>query len=246
MSIRATLVAVIPAPIEAMIKFAIYGDPDSPRAVSRKIGRRLPRERIKTAFDVGANVGQSIRALSAAFPGVQIFSFEPDPDTFLQLEAGSFDAKLFNYGFGAEDGLLRFDNSGQNQMRHIAQDQGSVDLPTVRIRRLDNAFSEFGVDEIDYLKIDTEGHDLEVLRGAAGLLRDSKIKIVETECGVNRDNKHHVPFAEIQNYLEDFGYRLFHIYEQCPEWPTDRPNLRRVNAVFISPVVIERNARRNA
>jgi FkbM family methyltransferase len=244
MSIRATLVAVTPAPVKAIIKFAIYGDPDSRRGVSRQIGRRLPNEKIKNAFDVGANVGQSIRALSVAFPRVQVFSFEPDPDTFLQLEAGSLDAKLFNYGFGAEDGLLRFDNSGQNQTHHIAQDQGRVDLPTVRIRRLDKAFSEFGLDEIDYLKIDTEGHDLEVLRGAAGLLRDSKVKIVETECGVNRDNKLHVPFIEIQNYLEEFGYRLFHIFEQCPEWPTDRPNLRRVNAVFISPVVIERNARR--
>jgi hypothetical protein len=43
-------------------------------------------------------------------------------------------------------------------------------------------------------------------------------------------------------FLETMDYRLFAIYEQMYEWPSGEPQLRRVNAVFISRTVIEGHA----
>src|SRR5690606_15807787 len=89
--------------------------------------------------------------------------------------------------------------------------------------------------QIDLLKIDTEGHDLLVLEGARTMLSNQSIAIIHIEAGISSDNHRHVPFSAIQSFMNEFGYRSFAIYEQVHEWPTGRPDLRRINAAFISP-----------
>lgn len=207
------------------------------------IDARLPRETLSVFFDVGAHFGESIDSIKANFPQALIYSFEPNPASYVTLQHNAEGkAKALNIGLGAANGVLRFDNrSSHTTMQRVAADQSNTLLPAVEIKTLTSACAELGVSRIDYLKIDTEGHDLEVLRGAAGLLSNASIGIIETECGANCDNAHHISLFEIQSFLEGYGYRLFGIYEQVPEWPTGAPNLRRVNAVYISPAVIKRN-----
>ncbi len=69
------------------------------------------------------------------------------------------------------------------------------------------------------MKIDTEGYDLEVLRGAESLLTHQRVDLVQVEAGMNRDNHRHVTFILLTEYLERFNYRLFGIYNQSGEWP---------------------------
>jgi hypothetical protein len=124
-------------------------------------------------------------------------------------------------------------------MRRVAD--GSDDRPLVEIKTLDDVIKTIKLDGIDYLKIDTEGHDLDVLRGAAFSLAAGKVNTIGVECGTNRDNHHHVSFCSMQSHLEALGYRAFYIVERMQEWPSRGPQLRRVNAIFISPDVIARN-----
>jgi len=215
--------------------------PDTFQTIAKDISARLPREKLVTFFDVGANSGQTIEKFSASYASARIFSFEPNPQTFKTLSANAKGANTFNIGLSSIQGSLRFDTSGSDDMHRIAADQSDQSLPIVEVKTLDHVSAELGVSGIDYLKIDTEGHDLEVLKGAKQLLHQSRISIIETECGVSRENTHHVPFCQIHSYLEGFGYRLFGIYEQVPEWTKSQPQLRRVNSVFISMSVIERN-----
>ena len=114
----------------------------------------------------------------------------------------------------------------------------------VQIRRLDEFCAVNGVDHIDYLKIDTEGADLDVLKGAEPMLADQRIDLIEVETGMNRGNKYHVPFETIKAFMEDRSYFVFGIYEQCAEWPTDEVHLRRTNSVFISRRMIESHRQR--
>lgn len=216
-------------------------DHPSGKEVAVQIRSRLPNEQIRTVFDVGANVGQSIVSFRKYFPSCHIFSFEPVPETFSKLSAGFAndpDVSLYNFGLGSKQGEVYFQVSEHHDMARISDDPRGQ---AATIHTLDASFNDFGTKHIDYLKIDTEGHDLEVLRGGAALLKNETIKIIDIECGINKDNQHHVPFHQIHSYLEGLGYRLFHIYEMAPEWPTRSPNLRRVNALFISPSVISRN-----
>jgi hypothetical protein len=91
------------------------------------------------------------------------------------------------------------------------------------------------------MKIDTEGADLDVLKGAERMLNEQRIDIVKVEAGMNPTNHLHVPFEVLKNYLESKHYFLFGIYEQKHEWPTKHPHLRRTNPIFISQQVIENN-----
>src|SRR4029450_11884737 len=63
------------------------------------IRHRLKGETISTLFDVGANVGQSVEKFAIDYPDASIFTFEPDPATFSELQSSVAkirNAKPFN------------------------------------------------------------------------------------------------------------------------------------------------------
>jgi FkbM family methyltransferase len=111
----------------------------------------------------------------------------------------------------------------------------------VNVITLDAFCADQKIDTVGLLKIDTEGSDLDVLRGGANILRDQRIDLVQLEAGMNFRNQLHVPFEQLKSFMESMGYFLFGIYEQVPEWPTRAPHLRRSNPLFISERVIRAN-----
>lgn len=133
-----------------------------------------------------------------------------------------------------------------NDLKHRSNDSekeavSSIQKQAVDICTLDSFADEMNLNNVQYLKIDTEGHDLKVIVGAGGMIRDQKIDFIEVEVGMNPDNVLHVPFEKMKHYLEMQQYRIFGIYEQAAEWPSDFPNLRRINAVFVSNSMLNRN-----
>ena len=99
---------------------------------------------------------------------------------------------------------------------------------------------EHRVERIAFLKIDAEGHDLEVLRGFRKMLEGMRIDLVEAEVGMNPENTRHVPFEVVKAYLERLGYRLFLIYDQARDVPfSGRVILRRSNVVFASARLVD-------
>lgn len=207
------------------------------------IRRRLKNERFEVIFDVGANVGQSAKNLTLHYSGSRIYSFEPAPNTFktLQRAVKSFgNTVAVNLGMGDKPQTVRFDDRGPSDMARIG-DQSDETLPRVEITTVDDYCSQNGIHRIDYLKIDTEGNDLNVLKGAIRMLSDSRISVIVVECSMNPDNKRHVPFNDFYQYLCPMGYRVFGLYEQVSEFIENKPHLRRSNVVYISREVIRRN-----
>ena len=96
---------------------------------------------------------------------------------------------------------------------------------------IDDFTCEEEISHIDLLKIDTEGFDLEVLRGAQQMLDAGKISFVQVEVGFHPDNTCHVSFDKIRDFLFLREYCLFGLYEQQLEW-TGEAKLRFANAVF--------------
>jgi len=103
----------------------------------------------------------------------------------------------------------------------------------VRVTTLENFLRENSISTVDYLKIDTEGHERQVLEGAAGPLRKEQVGIIDIEVGMNVDNRFHVPLVHVMDQLAVSGYHLFGLYDQMHEWPTSRPVLRSCNALFV-------------
>ena len=202
----------------------------------------LPRLAVRTVFDVGANVGQSAREYLAAWPDAVIHSFEPLPSTFERLRdelRGEPRVTPVAVGLSDREGTAHMDPGASSDAARVTDGPGEKAAMTT----LDAYCRGAGVERIDFLKIDTEGHDLKVLEGGGEMLARDAVALFQVEAGLNPGNDLHVPLERLKAHAEARGYRLFGLYEQVWEWPTGEPHLRRSNAVFASPATIAGNLR---
>jgi FkbM family methyltransferase len=171
--------------------------------------------------DVGANVGQSITRFRRLLPTCRIHSFEPGPSTFAQLRAntaGLRDVELVQASVGARSGRATlFENEASDMSSLLQPDAtawGAVRRATeVEVVALDDYCGDRGITHVDVLKSDTQGTDLEVLRGAAGLLGRRAITVVSVEVIFSRMYVEQSRADQILALLFDHGYQLVGIYD---------------------------------
>ena len=142
-------------------------------------------------FDVGANHGAYARRLRALVPAAQIYAFEPHPRTFATLKAMTEldGAILINRALSDQSGdMMLYDLGGHDGSTQASLSRKAVELfsPTVVEHRvacttIDIFMKEQGVERIDLLKIDTEGFDLAVLKGAQDALSAGRIGTIQFE-----------------------------------------------------------------
>jgi FkbM family methyltransferase len=182
-------------------------------------------------FDVGANVGQSAAKFRRHFPGAQIHCFEPSASSAQRIRArGIGNVAVHNFALGSIAGMAMLSQDNDSAVSRLSEDGGEA----VTVETADAFCAAHGINRIDFMKIDTEGHDLHVLQGAAAMLRACRIAAIQVEAGLNPENTLHVPFETLKAFLEAYDYRLFGIYDQVREWPTKQPHLRRANPLFVS------------
>ncbi|MBN2566121.1 MAG: FkbM family methyltransferase [Candidatus Eisenbacteria bacterium] len=212
------------------------------------IGTRLPDCQMDVILDVGANVGQSAKLFMRRFPASQILCFEPAGNTYRRLQQvvrGNENVRCFRLALGDTSGTTHLVHEGFCENYHVLGEARQVDqleLEEVDMVTLDDFCRDRAIGHVNYLKIDTEGWDLHVLRGAERMLREQRVDLVQVEAGMNPANDTHVPLEDLKRHLERRSYYLFGLYEQVPEWPTVEPHLRRTNPVFVSQKVIRENA----
>ena len=143
-------------------------------------------------LDVGANVGHFSQLLLLRFPNSIIHCFEPHPNNFkhLQDNLSSPELVFHNVGLGdASTSKFLFDRKSENGSEHASiykdvisdiHKQETIQYE-ITIKTLDQLSIDYKWDYIDYLKIDTEGHELSVLRGASKILNQNKIGIIHFE-----------------------------------------------------------------
>jgi FkbM family methyltransferase len=175
-------------------------------------------------FDVGANTGQSSLKFLKTYPDSKIYAFEPIPATFTELKANvsSFpNVNIYQLGLGDKvekkeiylyrDSVLS--SCVSNSPWRSADD--SIGSITLEIDTLDRFCLEQQIDYIDLLKVDTEGFDLNVLKGAQGFLERQAIDFIYFEFyRVDRDNDDTTGgrLVDIHNYLMNFCYRPVAFY----------------------------------
>ena len=206
------------------------------------IKSRMQDYDFRVCVDVGANKGQTAKYMREHFPEASIYCFEPIKDTFdlLQKKTQGLRLSYHNLALGAEkeEVEVKVDVENRNSTRNTLIEENTVHDPsevkaeTVKVTTLSSFCKEHNISKIDYLKIDTEGYDLEVLKGATDLLETASIAVVQAEVSMNPNNTFHVDFVEVKEFLENYKYVLFGIYEQKQQRGT--PMLRRSNVVFIA------------
>ena len=167
-----------------------------------------------TIFDVGANRGEYTSAILELYPRSRIFAFEPSRETFRLLEAefaAMSQVVKLNYGLGckARSQLLYKESQYARIASLTPLDVTDHDYTEkVVIRTLDEVVSEHGISEIDLLKIDVEGHELDVITGAQNTLTLRKIKCLQFELGGSSIDTN-TTLKDIYEMLSQYDYRLY-------------------------------------
>lgn len=202
---------------------------------------------ISVFVDVGANTGDTAVKAREDFPQAKIYSFEPHPETFAQLNARIRDLKnieTVNLALSDRKGnteLYVYDRSLINSLVPDATFAvlHNEEARTIEVPRdtLGNFCSENGIDEISVLKIDTEGYDLVVLKGAVDLLSRQCIHFIFVEFNhlQRRPGVTGGSLFEIDSFLAPFGYRFIASYNDYIE--TNAELFSVSNALFAHPPI---------
>jgi len=171
-------------------------------------------------IDVGANIGlMSIFASKIVGSKGLVYSFEPEPETFLilkkNIEINSVrNIKIYNVGLGEKKGKSRIYTNpyaGRGSASLIKPvNQNNSKSYEIQIETLDNFVLEHNVTNVRMLKIDVEGWELQVLKGAKNFLRSTNAPIICIEYSklVNQPLNTHLP--DIYNYILKINdYRIY-------------------------------------
>jgi FkbM family methyltransferase len=142
----------------------------------------------RTVVDVGANIGIFGHYMTKHCNAVtnRMICFEPYPKTYEVLCKNVPNGLNYQYAVGDVDceegislGVYDDENLGQNRITTVYWEDGLNDpigdtIDGVRQITLDSFLSEDIKDDIDLIKIDVEGYEIEVLKGAMGILETQK------------------------------------------------------------------------
>ncbi len=105
----------------------------------------------------------------------------------------------------------------------------------IELESIDHFAQKQNLAKIDFLKVDTEGYDLEVLAGASHLLQRQKIRYVFCECEPVVRTRRYASYSALAEFLGSFGYLPFGVYDQQPDqldW-LGKNSLLYWNALFL-------------
>ncbi len=182
----------------------------------------LPHCRV--VFDVGANVGDWVAMALEIQPKARYHCFEPSGPTFRRLSERPLPPNVHRNHFGLgsrseERKLFVYGEAvGSNSLyRRVGAPSEQRDEEPVIVRTLDEYCAEKTITEIDFVKIDTEGHELFVLQGASRMLRSRSLGVVQFEYGGAYIDAH-VLLKDVWELVAGSGgdYSFYKIYPDGP------------------------------
>jgi FkbM family methyltransferase len=155
-------------------------------------------------IDIGAYRGEILREMLAVCPGGNVFAIEPIPENYEYLCRHYHQATLFNLALSDTTGTATFykvtgrpARSGLKKQK-LPDPNEIVDEISVEVATLDTIIPTD--QKIDFIKIDVEGAELQVMRGGAGLIKRDK-PIVVFEFGADFANSFDTSAEDVYDFL---------------------------------------------
>jgi len=204
------------------------------------------RKEFKTIFDVGANIGEWTKLASGIMLEARIYSFEPSRNTFETLLKENFSDKvsLYNIGLGERNEIKDFfiyaDNSTLNSVfsRNIKNESSKqgARAEKAKFETLDSFCIKNNINNISFLKIDTEGNELSVLKGAEQYIKEGRIGAIQFEYGGTYIEAE-ILLKDVFKFFKDKPYNIFKIMRNglkyCDTYTEDLENFQYANYVAI-------------
>ena len=196
----------------------------------------LIKKEINLSLDIGANVGNYTKMLLSD-TNSKVVSFEPLPKAYEELKIikSNFQDRLeiHNVAIGIKDEILNLSYGTEKSekaslmknLEKISFIEGqNKNEASVQVRQLDYFQNYFKDKVIDFIKIDTEGFEYEVLKGAKNILETHKPKFIQVEFNWYQLIKKQTLYnlSELINFSDVFkilphGNKLLHIDPFRPE-----------------------------
>jgi FkbM family methyltransferase len=166
-------------------------------------------------LDVGANVGRYSNTIKLLYPQAKIYAFEPHPKIYATLyaEAQKYGYTALNLGCDQAEGSLKlydYEDMGDGEHASIYRDviekihHGTSIAYNIEVTTVDQFVTTQGLSTVNLLKIDTEGNELSILRGAQKIITTGRVDVIHFEFGAMN--------IVSRAYLSDF-YTLLPMYD---------------------------------
>lgn len=174
---------------------------------------------IDVVIDIGANDGDFGREIRDEGYRGRIVSFEPNPDAYFRLSKAIANDTLweaYQLGVGDVEGELTLSIANADVFSSFksvnafgASSSQSAEAASVRVRvvRLDDFLAEHpDLISRTYLKIDTQGFEMEVLRGTGTMLR--RMSAVQAELGLVKTYEDEEDWLEVVSWMRRQGFEI--------------------------------------
>ena len=171
-----------------------------------------------TFVDVGANIGL-FTALAIRQGASKILAIEPHSESFGFLKTTIdknnplmlVSAEKVALGSQEGEGRLYLNpfNKGDNRMNYSKE---LIEGERVEIKTLDSVCAQYGINSIDFLKIDVQGSELGILQGAVGVLGNSRRCIIMTEVWPSGMEKAGYSSEIFTDFLKSLGFKVEKVF----------------------------------
>jgi FkbM family methyltransferase len=194
----------------------------------------------KTIVDVGAFEGKWTQMVKSIWPKTQIAMIEPNREksNLLASVASELDAQLYCDLIGAEDGLeVIFNVMGAGSSIYEERSNLPRSKESHKLKKLDTLLNNWN--SIDLLKIDAQGYELEILKGAERLIANTSSILLEV--AIIEINENAPLLHDITVYMNQKGFVAYEILE-IHRRPLDKA-LNQIDILYIpkdSPLIADK------
>ena len=171
-------------------------------------------------LEAGGHYGEDTVILARRWPLARIYTFEPCPTYYKRLSLAIKDypqIHSFPYGLYSRTGVYAFYVSQKwDGASSLLKDNNFPDVIyedrqiTVHCKNLDEWAEELHVDHIDYIWLDMEGAELEMLKASPNILKT--VRAISCELNHCEFRKGMCHFKEMKTFLEEQGFTLYKIW----------------------------------
>ena len=163
-------------------------------------------------IDVGANVGGVSLTFSKLFPKAQVYAVEADPTTYQRMAKRCAHTPAIcpvNMAIHSQSGTIDFHSNKSSVLSSVIDlpdGRANAKLIKINAKTLDELVQDLQIRNVAVLKVDTEGNDLEVLKGADKLLRGRSLRYVICEFGIHPADARHVGINLLLRFMAQRGF----------------------------------------
>lgn len=181
----------------------------------------------KTVLDIGAWHGHWSKSFMSIFPYSNLFLFEANPVNEEYLKKTNlkyFKKLLWRYSgvekdfFTLPEQMAHFNTGSSLYIENTSvYNEKTTVIKKLKTDTLDNVIKQNNISDINFIKIDVQGSELDIFEGAQKMFKNNFIEFILIELSLREYNKGTPDFFQYLNYMEKKGFYPFDIFE-IHEW----------------------------